>query len=298
MLTLPTLYLSYSQLDLWHADKGEYWNRYFRGIKPPPNIWTDFGSRFAAAMEAVHETGELPADAPERMEDVIGELSVLDQAEYRAMLDTDLYSLIGYFDTSNRTFDLVIDYKTGGKPWDQERAENHKQLHLYALMVKERHSVTPRVGIEWAETTTDLKANLVQLTGRVEKFYYRPTPAQLDQARAWIDETAHDISRHYEAWIGKDFDAYIFDQYAEVQAQLAHYKALEKRLKDEYTEMMQKYNLTRFEVEGGSFSTYERKSWKYSPEVDAQVKALQEAAQAGGQAEEVSKQVFAYRKRK
>ena len=296
-LTLPTKHLSYSQLSLWHEDKGAYWNRYFRGIKPPPNIWMAFGDRFARAIEAVAKDGELPEDAPERMDEVLPQLSILDIAEHHAVFHSPAgWSVQGYFDTYSPG--KVIDYKTGGKEWTQERAEDHKQLHLYALMHHQQTGKYPVVGIEWCETLTDLPANHVELTGRVEKFYYQATPQQCAQALEWANDTAHDISRHYEAWIGKDFDDYIFQQYAKAQEQLAHWKAVEKQLKAEYTELMQNAGLSRYEVAGGNFSTYLKKSWKYHPDVDAHIKDIQAQAREEGQAEEVEKTIFMYRKNK
>ncbi len=44
-------------------------------------------------------------------------------------------TLVGYLDTfCDKTFKKIGEFKTGKKPWDQTRADNHGQLTMYCLM--------------------------------------------------------------------------------------------------------------------------------------------------------------------
>lgn len=63
--------------------------------------------------------------------------------EHKMAVIFNKMKLIGYIDTYDPATHNFREYKTGKKPWTQDRANEHGQLKMYALMLYVSHKVTP-----------------------------------------------------------------------------------------------------------------------------------------------------------
>jgi hypothetical protein len=63
--------------------------------------------------------------------------------------------LVGYLDSYNPQIPGLLEYKTGKKAWTQERADEHGQLTMYALLLHLAEKVRPdrlRMQLVWLPT--------------------------------------------------------------------------------------------------------------------------------------------------
>lgn len=300
-ITLPTGSLSASQLIKWTRDKATYFDQYFHGEKPPETPSTLFGQRIADALETLHDTGEFPEDLTEKESEAICKLTFLDVAESRLCQDLGGVTCVGRVDTRSEDWSLVIDYKTGHKPWDHERVAASIQLKLYALMVWHLTGINPEMGIDWMETRQVESTSLIEPTGRVEKLRIRFSGEALDRFGRWVIDQAHDIARHYAAFRGElpGFDRGVLAEYVEAKRALDEAKHAERAAKEAYTQMFDKCGVRRYEYpEAGVFYSYVRRSWEYPEELRAMeegLKIAKQAAQDGGAARCRESTVYVFR---
>jgi len=165
-------------------------------------------------------------------------------------------------DTSSPDLTQVYDYKTGARAWSQERAKQSGQLLDYALMVYEQYDIIPEVGIEWAETEYKAGGAIIQLTGKVKKFYYQPSLNALMLRKQTLIDTAKEITRNYKAWKGETVREAILNKYAQADARLKYYKEEVERLKLEWIEHMKGHGVSRYEGDRGTFQEVVQKRWK------------------------------------
>ena len=195
-INLPRGYLSWSQVDLWSKSKKQYAKRYFYGEKGFTNKAMRYGSKFADAME----TGEPSGD--ELLDLVAKTVEKYEVPEYKleAVIKSKEYNvpLLGYIDTSHDPPSKGFrEYKTGKIPWTQKRADNHKQLPFYALMVYLNEKKLPKsIFLDWVETEDS--TGDVKFTGHVETFPTRRTVGDLMEMMTIIKRTACEISREYD----------------------------------------------------------------------------------------------------
>lgn len=150
--------LSHSAIELYARCPAAYARRYVHGVVDPRTPEMAFGACFATALEALHrgqdgETawvreyarlqalGELPYGSPS----IEHGLALLGLYQQRGVLqgtpeqrwefhlpdrEAVPVPLLGYMDLMTATD--VLEVKTSGGHWDQGRADNSTQAHLYA----------------------------------------------------------------------------------------------------------------------------------------------------------------------
>ncbi len=135
--------LSYSQIDLFKRNKGEYYQRYVLGSPFVQNIYTEFGNKVGGALES----GDF-SKFSEKEQGVLKQVVRLDEFEKKVTLQYSEYgfSVVGYIDTSSSDYLRIIDYKTGGTgKHAQYESSEYKQLVYYALGLRHQYGVTPKV---------------------------------------------------------------------------------------------------------------------------------------------------------
>lgn len=120
--------LSWSCISSFRYNKEEWYNKYILGIPPPEN----------AAMKFGKEVGEKLSTDP----NYLPEVPRAQIYEYELKFKINGTPCVGYID-SYTPHDLLLEYKTAGKAWTQDRADEHGQLSLYALGLYTLHKVKP-----------------------------------------------------------------------------------------------------------------------------------------------------------
>lgn len=102
--------------------------------------------------------------------------------EYELKVKLGKIGLIGFID-SYEPHTHLEEYKTGKKPWDQKRADEHDQITMYLLMLYLMHGVRPediRCAIHWMPTqdTGDFQIRFIN-ESKIYTFYTGRTLEQV-----------------------------------------------------------------------------------------------------------------------
>lgn len=209
-MILPRPYLSYSAIDLWYSSKAGYGKRYYEGQKTAPTIQQEYGSEIA----------DLLKDDPENpLISFIPKLEIRDQpfvvdiSGVPVMMIPDSLSLepVPHF----------LEYKSGewitDKPaWTQRDVDNHMQLKVYSLGIKEKYgAVMDECKLHWLVTGMVKEENMVKiggkeytvpvtlpkLTGQIISFNSVVTEIERFRARQWIVQGAFEIQADYKNYL-------------------------------------------------------------------------------------------------
>lgn len=138
---LQTRPFSWSAMSSWDWDKEQWYQKYMLGIKSPDSPELLFGKKFADSCEIRRPL------APVTL------LSVVEH-EFRFRLGD--VPMIGYADTFDKeTRNHTGEFKTGVKPWDQKRVDQHGQITMYALgnyLITKRKPEECTFFLEWIPT--------------------------------------------------------------------------------------------------------------------------------------------------
>ena len=261
-IKLPRRHFSYSQLSLWQRSKNEYRKRYFEGIKPFESKEMIFGREFAKEREIGICTGgkEFP------------------QREVKIENTFQDIPLISYLDSADNNLNLIGEDKTGKKPWNQKRVENHEQLHFYSFQVLLKTGELPKkIFLNWFETC-DFE-NKIKLTGKVKTFEFIPNKNRTDIIADKILQYTKEISDYYKKFQNekiRNLNIQHLKKYAETKKQISE---LEEQLKDlsaQISKDLQKNNIEKYDSEFGKFTFQYRKTFKFSDEIKNLEKILKE----------------------
>ena len=112
---------SWSQHSSFKYDPEQWFRKYILGIESPKTAELEFGSTIGKKLETD------PTFLPQ-----IKRHSKMEH-EFKCKLGN--ITLVGYADSFCTITDKKLEeYKTGVKPWDQKRVDEHGQLTMYALM--------------------------------------------------------------------------------------------------------------------------------------------------------------------
>lgn len=214
MSTTKKEYLSYSQIALWNGGLGkkEYITQYFMGIKPPTSPQMMKGSN-------IHD------DLPDLLDLDEG---TINEFEFKIEANIGGVKCLGYIDRVDFTNGIVYEYKTG-KPWAYDAVQNHKQLHMYYLLYKERFGVYPNKVI---------LGHIDIDEGIITETEYVPNQDTLDAFIKEVQTARVDIDKAYNDFINtKDRAGVISDRLYELMQIMQGLQDEQVLLKNELIEM-------------------------------------------------------------
>lgn len=142
---LQTRPLSWSAISSFEYEPEQWYNRYILAIEEQPSPEMIFG-KFV---------GDKLTQAPDFMP-AIPRLKIFEhELRYTLLAKTKTpIPMIGFMDAHTPKY-LMDEYKTGKKPWDQDRADSHGQIDMYLLMHYLLTKIPPekmKVRIFWMPT--------------------------------------------------------------------------------------------------------------------------------------------------
>lgn len=178
----PREYLSWSQLDCFERSPREYILRYVYGDRRT-NPAMELGKRMAEMLEKDTEQDD------EQLEFYRTFLPHYPQSEFEIKAEIAGVPLLGKLDGFQEETLEIGEYKTG-RNWTQERADSHRQLDFYAMLVWKKYGKLPgKITLHWIPTRLN-EAGQPELTGEIQHFETARTLQQVlqiaaDAKKAW-----------------------------------------------------------------------------------------------------------------
>lgn len=191
-IQLPKPYLSYSQMDLWKRNKASYKQKYFDGRDDlfSSNRAMDYGKVVADLLERDERHDDVLTDTAMFL---LPKYDVRDK-EFRAIVtsDTEEVEILIKPDSLDSATHNFYEYKTGKVPWTIKKAQNHLQMHYYAVGIFFTHQKIPTASLIWIET--EHVENEVKPTGKIEEF-----PVHIDlETISWCANDIINVAKEIE----------------------------------------------------------------------------------------------------
>lgn len=144
--------LSWSAISSFEYSPEQWYDRYILNKKQPENAEMLFGKAFAKSVEARKPL--VPVE-------------IYKEVEYPLNVMFNGIKMTGYID-SYEPHSALREYKTSKTVWAKEKAEQHGQLVMYALMLYVQHKVKPE------ELTIHLDCIQTEQTGDFKIQFVKP----------------------------------------------------------------------------------------------------------------------------
>lgn len=220
-INLPKGYLSYSSATLWHKNKDQFRERYYKNAHPEESVPMIFGKKIAEMLEYKRwSCTENRWIFPTGYE-ILSEVPFYPISEQPLVVNVDGVMVKGFLDLFNPRKLQFSEIKTGsvshtyGAPWDMVKVMKHDQLPWYSFLIKESFGdVEPECKLIWIPTrykkTEDQlgsrmmegESRELELTGEKPQIFKRVIePWERKRIRKMIVDTALEITKDYNEWL-------------------------------------------------------------------------------------------------
>jgi hypothetical protein len=243
--------------------------RYFLNIPDAPSPMMEFGKQFASDIEDYVKGEQRDFNFPPNF---LQDIYLYPHVEYKLEHDFGDFKFLGYIDNASENFDIIRDFKTGTAPWTQDRLENSLQMQAYSLILFKQQTILPTCFIDYYKTK--IKGKSMEWTDVHETYQHTFTMQDLAKTEIRIRKAAEEIAEAYELHCNEELAA-IISRYVETDNGIKW--LTEKR--DKYRKQIeQQLQNSRYMVQVAnkilSYSTYERKSYTHSPELQEREEQL------------------------
>jgi hypothetical protein len=250
--------------------------RYFLNIPDAPSPMMEFGKQFASDIEdycKMSEANQIITETDFNFPpNFLNNILLYPRVEYKLEHDFGDFKFIGFIDNASQNFEIIRDFKTGTAAWTQDRLENSLQMKAYSLILFKQKSIIPTCFIDYYKTR--IKGKSMEWTDVHETYQHTFSMIDLIETDSRIRKAAEEIAEAYELHCNEDLAA-IISRYVEYDNSVKMYT--EKR--DNYRKKIEKeLQNSRYMVQVDnkvlSYSTYEKKSYIHSPELQEREEQL------------------------
>jgi hypothetical protein len=269
MYNLPRPHLSISQINLWESDPSAYMKRYFLNIPDEPSPMMDFGKQFASDIEDYAKGEQREFNFPPNF---LENIKLYPRVEHKLVHNFEDFTFIGFIDNCSDNFEIIRDFKTGTAAWTQDRLENSLQMQAYSYVIFMQYGIIPTCFIDYYKTR--LKGKEMLWTDVHETYQHTFTMQDLVKVEIRIKRAAEQIAEAYDLHCNKELES-LMKMYVDCDY-LIKIKTEERdkyRKKIEDTLQNERY-MTKVEDKILSYSTYQRKSYIYSSEIQEREEQL------------------------
>jgi hypothetical protein len=252
--------------------------RYFLNIPDAPSPMMEFGKQFASDIEDYCKTFSSKEINAERdfnfPPNFLQDIYLYPHVEYKLEHDFGEFKFLGYIDNASENFGIIRDFKTGTAAWTQDRLENSLQMMAYSLILFKQQTILPTCFIDYYKTR--IKGKSMEWTDVHETYQHTFTMQDLAKTEIRIRKAAEEIAEAYELHCNEELSA-IISCYVEYDNSVKSFT--EKR--DNYRKQIeQQLQNSRYMVQIDnkvlSYSTYQKKSYTHSPELQEREEQLAE----------------------
>ena len=271
MFKLPRPHLSISQINLWESDPSAYMKRYFLNIPDAPSPMMEFGKQFASDIEDYCKGEKREFNFPNNF---LNDILLYPHVEHKLEYDFGDFKFLGYIDNASEKFEIIRDFKTGTAAWTQDRLENSLQMQAYSYVIFQQYGIIPTCFIDYYKTR--IKGKSMEWTDVHETYQHTFNMQDLAKVALRIRKAAEEIAEAYELHCDRQIyfltetytDLDIFIKQATYQRDIIRKKIEDKLQNSRYTK--------KFNDKILSYSTYEKKSYTHSPELQEREEQLAE----------------------
>jgi len=134
--------LSWSAISSWNYSKEDWAKKYIDGEAPKSSKEMDWGKKIGKLLETD------PAYLPQ--------VPRHSKMEHKFSVNLSGIPLVGYADSfCDKSHKKLLEFKTGKKPWDQKRSDEHGQITMYCLMNYITNKIKPEdmdIALVWLPT--------------------------------------------------------------------------------------------------------------------------------------------------
>lgn len=207
-LLSPRGYLSWTQISMWQRTPLRYTQKYMLNEDIEfKNSGIEYGKKTSEALE----TGDYGDDDLLRAVGSLLPRYSSSEHELKVTMETSngAVPLLGKLDTFDPPTWSFREYKTGRVPWNQSKAQKHKQLLHYTTMIwLIVGKIPPEVHLDWIETEEVLKKykdedghyyskKVVQFTGRIESYPVKYKLGDVIEYMSIVGKVAREIDAEY-----------------------------------------------------------------------------------------------------
>lgn len=269
MFKLPRPHLSISQINLWESDPSAYMKRYFLNIPDAPSPMMEFGKQFASDIEDYCKGEKREFNFPNNF---LNDILIYPHVEHKLEYDFGDFKFLGYIDNASEKFEIIRDFKTGTAAWTQDRLENSLQMQAYSYVIFQQYGIIPTCFIDYYKTR--IKGKSMEWTDVHETYQHTFNMQDLAKVALRIRKAAEEIAEAYELHCDRQIyfltetytDLDIFIKQATYQRDIIRKKIEDKLQNSRYTK--------KFNDKILSYSTYEKKSYTHSPELQEREEQL------------------------
>lgn len=207
-------------------------------------------------------------------------------------------SCLWFLDNSLENLEEFREFKTWKTPWTQERADNHGQITLYALLILSKTGKLPKKAyLDWIVTEENENGEIVP-NGEIKTFEVFIDEKKVEKMRKNLPKIFADMQKEYEKWLDSqewkiELNTDIFQKYADLEREKKEIEAKQKFLKKEIDEEMQSKKVDNFKIDWvWTFFYTARKKWDYSEEIKNKESEVQEEMKVKLEEVTVLKQKF------
>jgi hypothetical protein len=250
--------------------------RYFLNIPDAPSPMMEFGKQFASDIEDYCKTFSSKEITPERIfnfpPNFLENILLYPRVEYKLEHDFGDFKFIGFIDNASDSFGIIRDFKTGTAAWTQERLENSLQMMAYSLILFKQQTILPTCFIDYYKTR--IKGKSIEWTDVHETYQHTFTMQDLAKTELRIRKAAEEIAEAYELHCSEELQT-LFDVYVQCDIEVKEWTEERDKLRKKIEQQLQN---SRYMVQVDnkilSYSTYQKKSYTYSPEIQSREEEL------------------------
>ncbi len=278
MLTLPRPHLSISQINLWESDPSAYMKRYFLNIPDDPSPMMEFGKQFASDIEdycKMSESNQIITETDFNFPpNFLNNILLYPHVEYKLEHDFGDFKFIGYIDNASQNFEIIRDFKTGTAAWTQNRLENSLQMKAYSLILFKQKSIIPTCFIDYYKTR--IKGKSMEWTDVHQTYQHTFSMVDLIETDSRIRKAAEEIAEAYELHCNEDLES-LMKTYINWDIYIKDWTIKRDELRKQIEQQLQNSRyMMQVDNKILSYSTYQKKSYTYSPEIQKREEELVE----------------------
>jgi hypothetical protein len=269
MLKLPRPHLSISQINLWESDPSAYMKRYFLNIPDAPSPMMEFGKQFASDIEDYVKGEQRDFNFPPNF---LQDIYLYPHVEYKLEHDFGEFKFLGYIDNASENFGIIRDFKTGTAAWTQDRLENSLQMMAYSLILFKQKTILPTCFIDYYKTR--IKGKSMEWTDVHETYQHTFTMQDLAKTEIRIRKAAEEIAEAYELHCDQELES-LMKKYIDWDLLIKDWTIKRDELRKQIEQQLQNSRyMVQVDNKVLSYSTYERKSYTHSLELQEREEQL------------------------